>query len=363
MNKSASFSAATPWLNRAQLVDLLVNVGNEVTTLIEGYMGDGKTSLLKDVCARTGLRGVYFDCTTKDLGDLFLPRIKDTEGGDCVSFVPNEEFGIHFNEPIVLMLDEFGKNRSIQNGLLRVMQERCIGSRPLPPGSIVFATTNLSAENIGDTMQPHARNRIMIVRKKKTTGEEWMQWGTGAGIAPELLTAAHELPDMFEGFLDVPDAKANTYIHHPGDPARTAFVTCRSLEKASHVVKQRAVLGDEIVLNAMMGLIGAKAANDIMTLVNLGDTLPKYEQIASGPTSVKVPDSAAGCIMSALMCLQRVQQPEFANVFTYIKRLPAEMTALFAVQATTMPGKGGWVSGQSSFTDYVRKNAHLFGSK
>lgn len=358
-NASTKFAASTAVLTLSQCVDLIVNVGNEITVLVQGDMGSGKTSLLKEISARTGMRGVYFDCTTKDLGDLYLPRISDTEGGDYVSFVPNEEFGLHHGEPIVLMLDELGKNRSILNGLLRVMQERYVGARPLPEGSIVFATTNLGAENVGDMLPPHARNRIMIERMQKPDAPQWSAWAANNEIDPSLIAAVHEFPQMLESFTDVEDPATNPYIYDPRDTSRTAFVTPRSLEKLSHLLKKRGVLGDEIVMQGAIGLVGGKAAGDIMTMVQLGDTVPKFHEIVANPDKVKVPTAIGARIISAITCMQRVQQADFAAVFTYVQRLPMETQALFCSSLIKNKAKASWVVNQSKFTEFAFKNFNI----
>jgi len=357
---TSKFAASNAMLSMQQCIDLISNVGDKVTVLVQGDMGSGKTSLLKEIAKKLNMRGVYFDCTTKDLGDLYIPRFTDTEGGDYVSFVPNEEFGMHFNQPIVLMLDELGKNRSILNGLLRVMQEHSVGSRPLPPGSIVFATTNLGAENVGDMLPPHARNRIMVVRMRKPSFDEWLNWAAPAGVDPALIVGVREFPDMLSSFTDVENPQDNTYIYDPRDASRTAFVTPRSLEKASDVLKCREFLGDEVVLMGMIGLIGAKAAHDIMTMVTLGDTLPKYVDIVAAPDKVKVPTGIGAQIMSALTCMQRAEAEDFTAAFTYIKRMPMEIQALFANQLMKSSSKALWVSRNATFTEFARKNFNLF---
>ena len=50
---------------------------------------------------------VYFDATTKDLGDLLIPSMQSIETDGCVRMVPNEELGLYDN--YILMIDEFGK--------------------------------------------------------------------------------------------------------------------------------------------------------------------------------------------------------------------------------------------------------------
>jgi hypothetical protein len=358
--KNVVFNASTPVLSIGEVADLICATGHEITWLVQGDMGSGKTSLLKTIVERTKMRGVYFDCTTKDLGDLYLPRIKDTEDGDFVSFVPNEEFGIHFHEPIVLMLDEIGKNRSIQNPLLRTMQERFIGSRKLPEGSIVFATTNLGAENVGDMLPPHARNRIGVVRMRKPNAEEWMQWANENDQEPALVAAVHENKSMLDSFTDVQNPDENEYIYDPRVTTRTSFVTPRSLSKLSDLLKRRHILSENIVLQGAMGLVGAPAAKQIMLTVAIGDQVPKYERIIADPTQVAVPTTAGAQIVCVIKCLQNVDQPTFAACFTYIKRMPMEIQALFCEQLLRMSTKAKWLCLQSSFTEFAKTNFGLF---
>jgi len=135
-------------------------------------MGTGKSSILKMLSTKATIaHPLLFDCTTKDLGDLMLPKIlRDDSTQDYVKFVPNEEMGLHHGTPIILMIDEFGKaNPMVKNGMMRIMLERTFGSDKLPEGLIVFATTNLGSEGVGDLLMPHHRNRITTIRMKKPT--------------------------------------------------------------------------------------------------------------------------------------------------------------------------------------------------
>ena len=55
-----------------------------------------------------------------------------------------------------------------------------------------------------------------------------------------------------------------------------------------------------------------------------------------------------------------MQANDFPAVFTYIKRLPMEVQALFANQLMKTPTKAVWVSRQADFTEFARKNFALF---
>lgn len=355
-----SFDAATPVLSISECADLIAAIGDKVAVLVQGDMGSGKSSLLKTLAKRfPNHYPAYVDMATKDIGDIQIPHILSTEHTSYVRFAPNEEFGLQHGKPVLMMLDEIGKNRGIMNAVTRILQEFSVGNMALPPGSIVFATTNLGAENVGDSLPPHVRNRINIVRMKKPNAEQWLAWGMENDMEPALMAAVHEFPQMLESFTDVDDFKNNPYIYDPRDPSRTSFVTPRSLEKLSHLLKKRSVLNDHIVLQGAMGLVGAKAANDIMTLVTLGDTLPRFEEYATDPKKTKVPESAAACIMVALTAIQRTTQADFNNVATYLERFQMEVQALFYT-TIVKSSKGPWVCSMSKCTEFIHKNNALF---
>ena len=176
-------------LDLEQCVAAIKAVGKLRTILMEGDMGNGKSStihtLADDLPDHTPC---YFDCTTKDIGDLNLPNMAVMNEQGYVTFVPNEELGAHLGKPIILMIDELGKaNPAVKNALLRVMQERTVGSIKLHPDSIVYATTNKGSEGVGDMLPPHARNRVSVVQVRKTDNMTWIEWGINNGIDHSLL--------------------------------------------------------------------------------------------------------------------------------------------------------------------------------
>ena len=259
-----------------EVVNAIIENGHEQTVIVEGDIGSGKSSILKMLAKELPTHTpCYFDCTTKDLGDIQLPKFKEAEKQDYVRFAPNEELGIHLDRPIIVMFDEIGKaNPAVKNALNGIMLERRLGTKHLHPDSIVFATTNLGAEGVGDLLQPQSRNRVTVVRMRKPDNMEWIEWGIENDIEHTLLGWAKDNPQIFASFENIEDPDENPYIFHPRAVGRAAFVTPRSLEAASDWLKEKEHIDSHSMTALLMGTIGDRAAMDLMAFVNLADQLP-----------------------------------------------------------------------------------------
>jgi len=314
-----------------QIATSILNGGDKRTILVQGHMGTGKSSLLttlsRDLPKHTPC---YFDCTTKDLGDITIPKMNQLDNADYVSYATNEELGAHHKNPIILMIDEYGKaNPAVKNALLRVMLERKIGGYELHPDSLVFATTNLGAEGVGDLLPPHARNRITVITARKPDNMEWIEWGINNGVDHTLLGWCKDNPHLFYGFEDVKDPDDNPYIYHPKQQ-RTAFVTPRSLEAASDWLKTREHFDDQTLTGLLMGTIGERGAMDLMAFVKLSDQLPSLQSIKDEPKTAKVPDSAAAVCMVVYRSLSTLGADWVDSWMDYMVRLDKEAQGMFA---------------------------------
>ena len=350
-------------LNIEQTANLIKSVPSR-TVLVQGHMGTGKSSLLQVLASEHPEHTpIYFDCTTRDLGDLMLPNVGSD--AECMSFLPNEELGLHLDGPVIVMLDEYGKaNRSVALALLRLMLERKMGSYTLHPDSIVFATTNLGSEGVGDILPPHARNRMSVVTMRKPTKDEWILWAVGAGVDPIIMGWVNENPQVFQSFLEVRDPDDNPYIFHPQSSA-SAFVTPRSLETASRFVEKRAEMDDTSLTTALIGSIGLRGALDLQVFIKLANDLPKMADIKNDPENALVPENPAAVCLVVMKVLQTVE-PEWASAWVkYMDRLPAEARGMFA----RLVGKDNFnaerrnvMMQNQDYGNWVMQNMHLFTS-
>lgn len=342
-----------------QAANVIAAVGNKRTVLVQGEMGSGKSSMLKTIARKFPKHEVcYIDMANMDVGDLMLPAADHAT--KTTEFYPNKLFGAHTGKPVIIMFDEFGKAaRPVQNACLPTILERRIGAHRLHPDSIVFATTNLSAEGVGDVLQPHARNRITIVTSRKPNAEEWVDWGMNNNIDPMVLTWVKDFPMCLQSFRNVGNPKDNGYIFHPKE-ARESFVTPRSLEAASDIVKQRDHFDHETLMHALMGTIGTKAAADMTAYVGFASEMVPFQTCVRKPTTATVPDNPAILCMMVYNAVGQVDKDTLSPFMTYIQRAKKEMQALFATSLMRVSNKAMVATQNAEFTDWARKNFNMF---
>ena len=98
MNNAISMYA----LSLEQIATAIRHGGHQRTILVQGHMGTGKSSLLSTLSSELpGHTPCYFDCTTKDLGDITIPKMSELDGADYVRYATNEELGAHIKTPII----------------------------------------------------------------------------------------------------------------------------------------------------------------------------------------------------------------------------------------------------------------------
>lgn len=340
-------------LDFTQTKTLIKECGQHITVLVEGEPGIGKSAILYQLAAEMpGYKPVYLEAQTLDLGDIQMPLV-DAETG--VRFVPNSAF-MSDGRPLLLMIDELGKAmRPVQNALLRVIHERKLGSYALPDDTIVFATTNLATDGVGDAIQSHAANRMTRVVMGKPTADEFVEYGANHGFAPEILAWVKSSPHSLNSYVDDPD---NAYVFNPKRPAR-AYFSPRSAEKAGAIVRKREMFTPDALIAALAGTVGESAARDMQAFLTLGDALPDWRRVLDHPDTCPIPDSPIAQQMLALRAVANIDNASVTPWLTYMVRLQPEVMALFA--STVMKGsKAALLVSNPAFTQYAIKYSWIF---
>jgi len=359
--------SAYPSITLKQAAELIATIGDIQTVLVQGEMGIGKSSILKMLKANPKFADYFFcyvDITTKDVGDFIVPKIKDVDGNEVCAFIPNEEFGLHFKgKKVVMMLDELGKAKGgVMNACLRLMQERQLGMYTLD--GVIFATTNLAVEGIGDNVPPHARNRVTVVRVAKPDAETWIEeFAIPFGLNPVIIGTVREFPDMFASFEQYEKPEQNLYINDPRT-VRTAFVTHRSMEKASYIYERTRILGDDVMCHALAGTVGEKAMHNILTMDKMDQQLTPWDDLIKSPETATVPTSAAAACMVVAKAVQRIESSNITAWMKFLVRLPKEAQGLFArsVMSDVCP-KRNVATRNAEFAQWAASNNFLFAKK
>lgn len=336
-------------------------VGGDVTIIGQGEPGIGKSSMLKVLQQKyPDYEIAYIDCTLLDLGDFALPyTVEAGEGLKVTKFAPNARFKFHSDKPVIIMLDEIGKAmKAVKNVLLTLMLEHRIGDNYAPKGSIVFGTTNLLTDGVGDMLEAHARNRVALVTVRKPDADEWIEWALKNDIAPEVVAWVKQFPHALMSYTD-PSQKDNPYIFNPTRAGMGAVVTPRSLEKASHIAKKRSELGDALTISLLTGTIGESASRDMQAFFTVVDKLPTWESVIANPSSAKLPDDTVAKCILVFSAIARVEKDTLSKWLTYSKRMDMEWQALFAT-SVMKSNKQSFCVMNSDFKDWALKNQWLF---
>lgn len=351
-------------VNLKQAATLVRNCGNTNTFILRGQPGIGKSAILHILAAQMpDYLPCYIDVANLDLGDIGMPVI-DRETM-VTNYAPNARFGIGNNQtrPVLLMLDELGKaSRPVLNMLLPVILEHRLGDVSLPTGSIVFCTTNLDTDGVGDNIPAHAYNRMTELVIANPTVDEWLEWASDNDIAPEVMVFAKQTPEAFQCYTDMDKGEKNPYNFNPMQGNTRTFCSPRSLAKASNLVKSREYLG-EALLPALCGTIGEPAARMMEALINLSDELPQFETIVAKPDTTKIPESVGALFILAFMASGRLTAENIAQVMVYMTRLEKvsfEAHAVFIHATASSKNKVGMACRNRAFTESCAKLGKFF---
>ena len=348
--------------------DLIVALGGSGTVHLMGEPGVGKTSMFKNIVKRVGFKGVYIDAPNIELGELGVP-IPNHET-KTTRIYPNEQWGFHTGEPLVIFIDEFTKApQGVQNMLHPMLNyPRQVMGTPLHEDTIVVTAGNYTSDGVGDVMRSHSRNRITVVHVKKPVAgfmpdgsiepDSWGEWAVKSDIIAEVLAWVKQNPDVLASYLD-PAQSGNKKIFNPKEPQKS-FVSPRTLERASNILKVCDKSTTNAITCALEGTIGAPAARDLMAFVDVADSLPSWEDIVKNPKTAQVPSSPAALCLLAFSAVQRVDRETIGKFFEYLQRTPKELQSVFCLTGMKNDDKKKIFLTSQSFVDWMRENQYLF---
>ena len=334
----------------------------ETRFLLQGEPGIGKSSLLEMISSRLGYEYAYIDVPNMDLGDIAMPVI-DHES-KTTRYYPNARFKLHEGKPLVIMLDEFTKGADPVKNMLHPMLEKNnprLGDIPIPKDgdkqTIVFLTGNLTTDGVGDNLKAHSRNRLVPVTISKPNADQWIEWAIGKGIEAEVIAWVSRFPQVLASYTDG-GQNDNPYIYNP-KRNQNAFVSPRSLETASNIVRTRKQNDPDAVIAALTGAIGESGARDMQAYIEFADQLPTWESTVTKPDTAPVPTSPGACAIVVFGAISRVDKQTITPFMQYLERFEPEWQAVFAINIAKAPTKQSIAFSCKAFAAWVAKNQDL----
>ena len=344
------------FLSASQVVSLIAAVGDKRTVIVEGENGIGKTALfhmlrkLPKFADHIAVQPI--DCTQLSDGSVWMPDL-DRENGVSRE-LPNERFGVSaFNQlgvnnskPILVGLDEIAKApQFIKNVLAPIIYERRVGNLSMPEGSVVVCFTNLSIEGLGDSIQAHLRNRLVFVKMRKPSADEWVKWATDNGVNPMIIAFVSNEPRVMQSFLEYEKggmfegkdlSKDNGFIFNPKS-MQLAYATPRSLVAASDILDAGlGVLDDDTLEAALKGTVGATTAEALSSFIRFGREICEYSRVIKSPDTAPLSDNPTAQLIQVFQFVTRVaDRTEAEAIVKYVWRMRAEMQSIFCNTVAT----------------------------
>jgi hypothetical protein len=242
----------------------------------------------------------------------------------------------------------------------------------MPEGSVVTCFTNLSSEGLGDSIQAHLKNRLIFVKMRKPTKDEWVQWASSKrGFSSEVLAFAEEYPKLFDSFIDYDTGgkysdkqqeKDNAFIFNPRI-TQDAYASPRSLATASVVVNKRDQMDDLTMQYALDGAIGTAAADALGAYIRFGRENPTFDEVRADPAHTRVASSPTAQIVMTFKLITNTETRDDAQAATeYVARMRAEMQSLFCNSVANSPKVSTFVT-VAPFQTMLKEHKIYFGSK
>jgi len=330
-----------------ELVTAVSAVGHKRTIIARGEPGIGKSWSIKALASKFPKhKAIIVDCTRMlDQGDFWATYLEDKPNGEKVARQAIlDMFDFDVSEPLLLQLDELGKaTKAALNVLLTVIFDRRMGNRHLHPDSIVYATTNLTSDGVGDFIPAHARSRAMYLEIQKpptginpVTGEvekgSFGEFMLKNNFDAALIAWVARNPQCMDSYRDCPNDKDwnNPYAYHPTKGAES-YVCPRSVHACDDVLKERDVLGSKLTMSLLSGAAGESFARDFSAFLMIKDKLPSVAAVINSPDSADMPvegDAVAYCVMVQQL-VQHLNKDTIEPFVKYVKRMGNEWQAMF----------------------------------
>ena len=367
-----------------ELRKIIPLIASEITPVIQSEPGCGKTSLLAMIAEDNGdkwrspadgmsIAGdkydyIYIDCPVKDMSDIGMTIPNHTT--QTLEYYVSSLFNLNDPKPKVILADEFMKSpKLLQVVFTRLFLERMAGDKPLPRGSLVFATSNNAGDGVGDSMLAHAGNRVCIMRMAKPNVNEWLEWAgqtvtigdkVQARVSRVIRAAVAMFPRCLASYT-TGDQNDNPYIFKPS-MSSLSFVSPRSLAKADVIVRNRDAIGENGTKVALAGTVGASFAGDMAAFISMEKSLIDVKDIVKSPESIPMPKDISAQLMIMFQAVDVLDtQDQLTKFMMFVERIPSsEVQGVFFTMMMRNTKSIRLARNNAKIAEWAKNNHELF---
>jgi hypothetical protein len=341
----------------AGAVKLIANTP-KVRFLLRGEPGVGKSAIRKAIRKMLGYPEALIDCANLSLGDLAIPVPNHDDG--TINWYHNARFKLQLGVPVIMTLDELLKAGEEEMNMLHPMLEvdnPRLGDIAVPEGSIIFATSNLDSDGVGDQLPEHTRQRIVELIIRKPNAEEFLKWAAQNNINPTMRAWVDRYPYALDSYVD---GNVNEFNLDPTKPNRNV-VSPRVFEIASRLLDQREAINDDAaLLAALCGAGGKPFGESLMAFVEYQDQMPKFQDIVDDPLHTAIPEEVGARAVLIYGLVHRATSENFEALMDYIERIDdPEWQTVFCLNVANTEGKKMIAFTDGRFAKWLQENEDI----
>ena len=289
-------------------------------TMLWGPPGVGKSALVRQICEERGIGFVDIRLAQREPVDVRgLPVPVD----GVVQWLLPAEYPRDPNSRGIMLFDELtAADRTLQVAAYELILDRRLGDLyQVPPGWYVMAAGNRTGDRaVATTMSSALANRFCHLEVRPDLNG-WVRWAQQEGVHPDVVAFLRFQPMLM---LDM------------SGHLERGWPSPRAWERVGLETELADRLGPDTFRNVVCGLVGAGAGLQYVAFREWHQAVPDIAKMLAGKASVVVPERAdqryALCCSVAWHLWKAPNQPAaFDALFTLLERLPADFSAMLAV--------------------------------
>lgn len=296
---------------------LAAAIANRVPVLITGAPGGAKTSVVEQATADANADMILSHPAVEDPTDAKgLPWIAKEK--DRATFLPFGQLAraIEAKRDTVWFLDDLGQAPpAVQASYMQLLLARQVNGHKLPDCVTFVAATNRRTDRAGVSgiLEP-VKSRFGAIVELSVDLDEWCTWAFANGIPAEVIAFMRFRPELLSKF-----APSSDLTNSPSP---------RGWAMAAKWLGMK--LPTQVLLEAVGGAVGAGAAVELISFLDLWKSMPSVDGILLDPDAALIPDKPAAKYAIVTALGMKATQANFDRIARYAQRLIDNQQGEFA---------------------------------